>query len=170
MCQPSALYVLPKGDYKAGLGAAISAGYNFNTHQALEVELISFKTETEEHFITPIYGEKTKLTAVPLLLTYRYSIALGKGFGVFAGVSAGGSMEKHDLTATYPNGIPLLQPAGVYHYRETKNRFVYGGQIGATYDFTPQMSAVMAVKVLAAEGSVAPSGYTTLQLGLKFRF
>jgi hypothetical protein len=168
--QPAAFYVAAGGDYKGGWGGALSAGFAFNQHHAVEVELMTFKVETEEHFNAG-YSYKTDLKQTPLLLTYRYTFALGKRFDLFGGVSAGTTFEESERTTRYYNSNPNLPVSGTYTYSDSVHPFMFGAQAGLTYELTPRMTGVLALKILQTSGgSERSTGYATLHLGFGYKF
>jgi len=167
--QPSVVYMAAHDDFKSDLSGALSIGYSFNEHHAVELELMNFKTGTDEHFFSG-YSTKTDLKVVPLFMTYRYSFVLGNRFGLFAGVSAEAYMKEFESTTNYTTSQPG-RPAGTYVSSDTSYILTVGGQIGLTYDFSSRATAVAAVKLIQPGGSFGDwAGYTIIELGLRYRF
>ena len=160
--QPSVVYMAERGDFKSDWSGALSAGYVFNKHHSVELELMSFKTDTLILRASG-YSYEKDLKVVPLLMTYQYTFVLGKGFGLFGGISSQTIMEETNYTYYGQSG----PPAGAI-ISETSYKLTVGGQIGLTYDFSSRATAVAAVKLLRV--ATSEEEYRIFELGLRYRF
>jgi hypothetical protein len=160
------VYLAERDDFKSVWSGALSTGYVFNEHHAVELELMAFKTDSLILPTTANNSYTKDLQAVPLIFTYRYSFVLGKGFGLFCGLSTQAMYEDTNYTYYYgPSGPPTT---GSVLMSETSYNLTLGAQIGLTYDFSTRATAVAAVKFLkVASGE---EEYRIFELGLRYRF
>lgn len=182
--QGSVAFVTPGDDFKSGAGASLAVGVSFAKHHAIEMEGILFSTELKDDQNTSYWNStKVDLKMKPLLMTYRYTFSITERFNIFAGITAGFTYLKYEVTNLSPSYsyvywtssstyTTVYYPATIYRYTGNDNAFTGGAQMGCAYEFTPRSALTLSVKLLYMEDSrILTSGaFTTVQAGYRFTF
>jgi hypothetical protein len=163
--QASAIYAFTGEDFKSGPGVAFEAGLSVTKHHSIEMEVISFNTETKGSNNSYYYSDKTVLKFMPLLLTYRYTFPVNDQFAAFAGFSLGASYTRYEISNTsYPSYYTSWTKSGA-------DTVVSGGpQIGCVYKFSPHSSIISTLRALYIDKTYAATGGNLLILQLGYRF
>ncbi len=154
-----ALSIIDVDSFDAVSGPTLAVGAVFAERHAVELEASRFELSSN-------YGVNFDLTALPVLLNYRYEIATTERWLVSAGLSLGAMRQEVDVTEID------LWPGLYYHYRGSDEAFVVGFHAGVAYRIDERLSIRASAKSLrAAESDVFPrKNYVMLQIGLSCRF
>ena len=163
--QASAIYAYPGEDFKSGPGLALAGGVSFTKHHSVEMEVISFNTETKDSNNSYAYNEKTTIKFTPILLTYRYTFPVNDQFGAVAGFSVGATYAKYKISNTSPYD---------YYASWTKSGtdsvFCGGPQIGCAYQFSSHSSITAMLRALYIDNTYAAGAGNILMFQLGYRF
>jgi len=165
--QASAIYAIVGEDFKNGPGMALAAGVSITKHHSVEVEAISFNTETKDSYYSYYYTDKTTLKFTPLLLTYRYTFTVNEKFGAFAGFSVGAAFVKYERGS---NSLYYYYPSST---RSGTDTVIAGGpQIGCGYKFSKNSSITATLRAVFIDTTTIALGGNLLifQLGYRYTF
>ena len=163
--QASAIYAITGPDFKSGPGIALAGGLSFTKHHSIEIEVISFNTETKDSNYSYSYNDKTTLDFIPMLLTYRYTFPVNDKFGAFAGFSVGASNVKYEMSS-----ISKYSYYSSWTKRGTDTVISAGPQIGCNYKYSPHSSITFMLRPLFIASTYAATGGNILMLHLGYRF
>jgi len=162
--QVSAIYADIDEDFKSGPGITVAGGVAFTRHNSIEVEVISFNTQTKD-FDPSYYNKiKTKIQFTPILLTYRYTFPVNDQFGAFAGFSAGRTYARYERSYTWQSTN--------WNQNGTDTVNSGGPQIGCAYKLSPHSSITAVLRALYIDQTDATtiSRLYIFQLGYQFTF
>jgi hypothetical protein len=146
---------------------ALACGVSFTKHHSVEVEVISFNTETKDSDNSYYYSDKTTLKFSPILLTYRFTFPVNAKFGAFAGFSVGATYARYEISDTSSYN---------YYTSWTKSgtdTVISGGpHVGCAYKFSPHSSITATLRALYIDHTYVSLGGNILifQLGYRFTF
>lgn len=138
----------PEG-YEAGL--AVTTGLLFNAKHEVSVSTGYTKWEGKHSVAVGFVDVNNEIGQIPLLLNYRYRIAVTPELSLALGPTAGLIYEKATGNVFFNGGLPNLKPVGSYTDSDWKTAF--GGTLAAEYKLTQSWSLTASAQVLHVSGS-----------------